>query len=320
MFSKQFKAVFYVLAQAFTKLYHMSESWTPADDDDTHVEMTGQEFIDQVDLPDAGLADAVDVFTTKPAPAQISAAQVFGGAPVPVYEMIEPAAAGFSREAYHANGWDDAMLIEKNMMREVVAAPKPPAAAPTPPAAVTPTPDATNTAAPLLDTTGLRWDARIHSSTRTTTEAGVWKKRKNVNDAEVARVTAELRQAGGAPVAQNFTPLAATAPAPAAPAPVAPPAAPAAPAPVAAPPAPAAPGITSPANAVAAAKTAANATVTNPTTFTEVCKWITQNGFTMVDLATACKVYGMNSAGELARPEYAPLIPQVAADVAATRK
>ena len=47
------------------------------------------------------------------------------------------------------------------------------------------------------DSTGLPWDERIHAGTRTTTQAGVWKKRKGVPAETVAAVEAELRQ--GAP-------------------------------------------------------------------------------------------------------------------------
>lgn len=317
MFSKPVKTALYILAQALMKLYHLSESWTPEDEDDTHVELTGRQYIDKLDNPEVGADPGEAVF--NPA-AKLSAAEVFAGgaAPAPVYEMTEKAGT-WTREQLLASpgaGWTDELLLSNEMMR-VVAPPKLPEAAPTPTAAATPTPGATN-APVLVDTTGLRWDARIHSSTRTTTDKGVWVKRRNVQDAEVARVTAELRQAGGAVGIANFTPLNAAAPAPAAPAPVAAPAAPAAPNPVAAQPAPA-PGITNAAQAVAAANSAANAAITNPQTFTEICKWANQNGFTMIDVAKAAAIYGAESAGFLARPEYTPLIPQVAADLLASR-
>jgi hypothetical protein len=78
-----------------------------------------------------------------------------------------------------------------------------------------------------LDADNVQWDERIHSSSKATTAKGVWKKRKGVDSAEHARITAELQSLEVAPAAP-----APAAPAPAAPAPAAP--APAAPAPAAA--------------------------------------------------------------------------------------
>ena len=76
-----------------------------------------------------------------------------------------------------------------------------------------------------VDADNVQWDERIHSSSKAITAKGVWKKRKGVDAAEHARITAELQSLEVAPAA----------PAPAAPAaPPAAPAAPAAPAPAAA--------------------------------------------------------------------------------------
>lgn len=47
--------------------------------------------------------------------------------------------------------------------------------------------------APELDASGLPWHADIHASTKTKTAKGIWTKRKGVDDATVARVTAQLR-------------------------------------------------------------------------------------------------------------------------------
>lgn len=44
-----------------------------------------------------------------------------------------------------------------------------------------------------LDASGLPWHADIHASTKTKTAKGIWTKRKGVDDATVARVTAQLR-------------------------------------------------------------------------------------------------------------------------------
>lgn len=47
-----------------------------------------------------------------------------------------------------------------------------------------------------VDSEGLPWDERIHSSSKKTTAKGTWTRRKNINDDVFNRVTAELR--GGA--------------------------------------------------------------------------------------------------------------------------
>lgn len=50
-----------------------------------------------------------------------------------------------------------------------------------------------NTDAPAVDSSGLPWDERIHSSNKATTDKGVWRKRRGVSDTTVAAVEAELR-------------------------------------------------------------------------------------------------------------------------------
>lgn len=81
--------------------------------------------------------------------------------------------------------------------------------APVAPATVAPLATA-QTASPAsgveVDKNGLPWDARIHSSSKSKTQQGVWTRRRGLNDdAMVARVEAELRQlmalpAGAAPL------------------------------------------------------------------------------------------------------------------------
>ena len=66
-------------------------------------------------------------------------------------------------------------------------------------------------AAGTLDATGVPWDERIHSGSKGQTKAGVWNRRKNVSDADFARITAELLAVAGA------TPTAAAVAAPALP-------------------------------------------------------------------------------------------------------
>jgi len=96
------------------------------------------------------------------------------------------------------------------------------------------TPTATTNAAGgvALDSTGLRWDPRIHSTPASQIANGTWRAKRNVDKALVATVTAELR---GTPASTAAVGVAATV-APPAPAPVAPPAAIVPPPPPAAPP------------------------------------------------------------------------------------
>lgn len=106
----------------------------------------------------------------------------------------------------------------------------PPAAAPDGSTAIPPSGDA---AAPAggsveVDTTGLPWDQRIHSDNKSKNKDGSWRGRRNVPDATIKAVTAELRKAQAAPVPPP--PAAAVAAAPP------PPSAPVSDAPAAAPP------------------------------------------------------------------------------------
>lgn len=190
---------------------------------------------------------AAEVFTPAPETVaeEVSAAEVFAPAPpvveaAPVYTML-PAANGYTREDLlnGGQGWTDDLLVSNGLMTISVPAPKPPAA-PTMPTAPTPsaitTPAATESAHPaFLDSTGLPWDARIHSGGRTMTAKGEWVKKKGVQPNVTAQVTAELRQ---------NPPKAHSAPLPAAHVPLAPPAAAATPAPAPAQPAPATAGPT----------------------------------------------------------------------------
>ena len=62
--------------------------------------------------------------------------------------------------------------------------------------------DATPAAnAPTHDSTGMPWDARIHSASKALTDKGVWRKRKGASPTVVAQVEAELRGAAQAPAA-----------------------------------------------------------------------------------------------------------------------
>lgn len=316
MFSKQVKTIFRVLGTALLTLANMDEA--EAD----RLEMTGAQYIAHLDSPDVGaetpitttntaaqvfgekLAEAVHatlpaaaaaVFTTADLVPVVSAPKpnVPGG--LPVYVMTEKA-AGFTRAEYHAQKWTDEALIEHGLMAivepEVIEDTDPnvqKAVAPsTQPDTSTQTTASSQPAAPAapantgasaapgaatVDSTGLPWDARIHSSSRTTNNDGTWKKKKGTGEVFYNQIVAELRQKQPAPA---FVPLTAQA-------------------------APAAPQ--------AAA----------PTTFAEMCKWVTGNGFTMADLLAHAKEYGIEAAGQLAQPANAALIPLVHEKMATLR-
>lgn len=74
-----------------------------------------------------------------------------------------------------------------------------------------------NDAPPATDKNGLPWDERIHAGTKALNGDGTWKKRRGVDDATVAAVTAELTGAAPATTpAPQPEPTPAPAPTPAA--------------------------------------------------------------------------------------------------------
>lgn len=332
MFSTPFRAVFYVLAQAFMKLYHMPADWQPTDE---HEEFTGADMaaraIDTLDVPDVGTdlpdtrtgvpeqvfnsgADVAAVFAPEAPPAAPTEAAAPQGEPI--YTMTDLAGA-FTKQDYNVQGWTDQQLIDNGYM--TVSYPKPPAPAvvpqpPAPPAppsapksntAATSTPGGVEGAVPPLDKDGVPWDARIHSSGKKRNADNSWARRKNVPDATYNQVRAELMQRGGAPFA---APQAAHAP-------LAAPAAPAAPTPPTAAPAPQppAPPGSNPA-AAAAIQQALNAaadprndkmqaalSAPMPSTGKELVQWASVHGMGSLFAATAQHV-GVPSFGILATP------------------
>lgn len=81
-----------------------------------------------------------------------------------------------------------------------------------------------------LDGDGVPWDARIHASTKTRTQKGVWTKKKGIDDATYASITASLKGTAAAPATGASTPSLPPPPgAPSAPSLPPPPAAPQAP-------------------------------------------------------------------------------------------
>ena len=72
-----------------------------------------------------------------------------------------------------------------------------------------------NATPPATDKNGLPWDERIHAGTKALNGDGTWKKRRGVDDATVAAVTAELTGAAPAPTPQpEPTPAPTPAPVP----------------------------------------------------------------------------------------------------------
>jgi len=153
-------------------------------------------------------------------------------------------------------------------------------------APIPPSPPAAPATGVEVDSEGLPWDKRIHSTpaTRTKNGEGPWRAKRGVEDALKASVEAELRQVMGAPVP----------PPPPAPAPVAAPAVPPAPlppvaAPAPPPPAPAAP-VPTPAPVAPAPTPVAADTATGPAAATPAVS-------TFADLMR--KITGMQTAGTL---------------------
>ena len=65
-----------------------------------------------------------------------------------------------------------------------------------------------------LDSEGLPWDARIHASTKALVADGSWRKKRGVDDATVAQVTAELKVASSVPPAPAPIPVSLPVPPP----------------------------------------------------------------------------------------------------------
>lgn len=95
--------------------------------------------------------------------------------------------------------------------------------------------------APLLDSTGLPWDARINTSNKAQTKHGVWKRVPGITDDVYNATLAELRGSAGAPTIPTTPPAVSAASAPAASAVIAPATAPVVPTIPVTPAAPAAP-------------------------------------------------------------------------------
>lgn len=312
--------IFRVLGQAFLQLADMAGDETVQVMTGTDYIATLDKPDNGTNTPSAVFATSRPDPAAEPAPVVATPATVFAAAE-PVYTMTDKA-AGFTREQYHDTGWDDDGLVAAGMMTVTGPKPAPvtaavdpsltapvapapistppapspvaPSGAPQPPAAVSPSapaPASSDETAVALDPAhalrdnggkGIRWDARIHSSSREINEKdGMWRKKRGATPVEIARITAELLGAAPAPSAPPFVPLAPSAP------------------PAASPSAPAA------------------QTAGVPATFADLCKWITATGRTMPQAALVAANYGMGSMGILAQPANASIIPLVYADLVA---
>ena len=231
-------------------------------------------------VEDSGSTGAVVVAPAAPA------------APLPEPELVyNEAAAGFPEQAMRDAGWSDDQLVAAGYA-EWVEVPKP--AAPSASAGSVPTPPPVAPAPPALatslDSAGLPWDERIHSSSKNTVADGTWRRKRGVDEALVASVEAELRALmGNAPAAGAGAPTAESAPI----APVPPQVTPAAPAPAA----------------------------SGPTTFKELTDWLlglTKAGkLSPTDVTLAIQSLGAEGVSML--PHLAnrlDLIPEVAAKLA----
>lgn len=150
---------------------------------------------------------------TDPNAGPASSSENGAGSPPSISATVPAAPVGMSDDEW--NKAHDAAHIPHVPNAETIAAmqearamrPIPPA--PPVPAAVVPPPPVSSGVVPVsppagvdVDAEGLPWDARIHGGTKEKTAKGVWKRRRNTDDAEWDRVRAELKQvmsAGASP-------------------------------------------------------------------------------------------------------------------------
>jgi hypothetical protein len=247
------------------------------------------------DRPDVGaplppvVQPAAPVIPTPPA-AVLDTAKIFGGAAAPANPPV-PAPSTAAAVAPPT-----APAVATSTIPQPPSAPSP-SAAPTAPVAAAPAaPAAPSTPAPAVDSAGLPWDARIHSRTKTTTQDGRWRQKRDTPPALVAQVEAELKQlmaipsGGGAPApAAMVAALAAQ--------------------PVLVPQPPAA----APAAAIPAPPAAAPATAPTPTA-AEFMQWVTPfmttGVVTQAQLIEACKAEGLMAGlpSLIQRPDLAPAV------------
>ena len=157
-----------------------------------------------------------------------------------------------------------------------------------------------------LDSAGLPWDSRIHSSSRAKqAKNGQWKVARNMDPARVVAVTAELRAAMSAGVPAAVAPAPVAPPPPIAPIAPPPPVAPIAPPPPIAPIAP--PPPIAPIAPPPPVATDASGSVVK--TFADLMKKITTHGIKPDAVAAACKLHGLRSIAMVGvRPDLIPAV------------
>lgn len=91
---------------------------------------------------------------------------------------------------------DPASAFGQSVPTPPLAAPiaAPPTVPPAPVVSAPPAPPPIVPIPPKVDSTGMPWDARIHSGNGAMTEAGIWRKKRGVTDQTIKEVEFELRQ------------------------------------------------------------------------------------------------------------------------------
>lgn len=139
-------------------------------------------YIKSVDAPDVGMSISLDLATGRASSGDegYDAASIFGGQKIP---------ADF---------------------KQVIDVPNPPAGAVTAagqPSAPVPTAVVPSAGGIEIDSKGMPWDTRIHSSTKAKNADNSWRKRKGVAPQTIEVVEAQLKTAMAAPTAMTIPPV-----------------------------------------------------------------------------------------------------------------
>jgi hypothetical protein len=314
MFTVQVHSLEPAVMQAFANLFTELATKGSAN----RVETTATQYIASLDAPDVGanvIAQPLQATTTAAAVfGQIASSAVIAEAATGIAGMDPATVFGRTESPETATG----VITQEQIAAAVANDPATVFASPNAPAASLPTvsdaavvldpaQNINHAPAPngvMVDANGLPWDVRIHAGTRTQNKDGTWKKKKGVDDATVVAVEGELRAALAIP-AKPFTPLNAT---------VAPPPPPVTVQTVATPPAPPAPPAAT-APATPAAPPAPPVASAAPTTFAELCKYVTGRAIPAPKILEICNKHGLAGLGLVAvRPD---LIPAIYADFSA---
>lgn len=175
------------------------------------------------------------------------------------------------------------------------------------PAFVVPPAPIVNTPSVETDSTGLPWDGRIHSRTKSKMVNGQWKNTRGIDPELIKRVTAELRTAMAAPAPAYIPPPLASVP----PAPMAVPQAPASvpPAPMSVPIAPAA----APIAPIAPATPASTEPLGFPAVMAKISQAVGSGKLTKAQVAQVVTKHGLPALTVL--PTRPDLLPAISADI-----